>query len=189
MLNKCTRENVKHVYVQGCLTGVLVGQCWKRVCGEMLTMSGENLENCWSRLRGGMQNSVRGGMISTRHVRECWTPNPYVRKKEDSEQVYEEECSRYNTCIWKMLDTLKSCGEIWGTLNKCIRRNVQHVYVGECSTRVYEECWTPKHVYVGNVGQVYGEECAHVYVGHRKIPSTARTTFSKLCLSYKHVRN
>ena len=134
MLNKCTRENVKHVYVQGCLTGVLVGQCWKRVCGEMLTMSGENLENCWSRLRGGMQNSVRGGMISTRHVRECWTPNPYVRKKEDSEQVYEEECSRYNTCIWKYVYHVGKFGGLWtsvsgGMFNTCTWGNVQHVYL------------------------------------------------------------
>ena len=27
------------------------------------------------------------------------------------------------------LEIRVSCGEIWGTLNKCIRRNVQHVYL------------------------------------------------------------
>ena len=78
---------------------------------------------------------------------------------------------------------------MWGNFG-----NFEQVYQEECSTRVRggminTRIWrTPEHVYVGNVGQVYGEECAHVYVGYRKIPSTARTAFSKLCLSYKQVR-
>ena len=55
MLNKCTRENVKHVYVQGCLTGVaMLKTCmWGNVNNEwgkfgklLITSTRRDAEQC-----------------------------------------------------------------------------------------------------------------------------------------------